>query len=90
MGAFLPSNEEQFPGELRVEVKAGAQVKPMDTAFQKARKQSEAARPIGDNRPCVIVAKVNPSGKDGIVAFRQSDLQAVAYSLAKHFGFLED
>ena len=60
----------------------------MDTAFQKARVQSEAARPIGDVRPFVSVTKVNPSGKDGIVAFRESELRAVVYPVAEHLGLL--
>lgn len=90
LAPWLPSDEENFAGSLRVEVKSGQQVRPMDTAFQKARSQSEAARAVGDVRPFLMVAKVSPEGKDGIVAFRISDLKAVTYALAEHLGLLVD
>lgn len=88
LAPWLPSDEELFSGALRVEVKSGAQVRPMDTAFQKARKQSEAARAHGDVRPFVMIAKAQPGSKDGIVAFRESDIRAVAYALAENLGLL--
>jgi len=88
LAPWLPSDEELFAGELRIEVKSGAIVKPMGTAFVKAWKQSDAARAIGDSRPIVIVAKPDPHSKDGIIAFRESDLRAVAYALASNLGLL--
>lgn len=88
LGPHLASDEELYPGELRVEVKSGAQVRPMATAFEKARKQSEAARAVGDVRPFLMVSKVQPEGKGGIVAFRVEDLTSVAYALANHLGLL--
>jgi hypothetical protein len=50
-----PGHEEFLPGALRVEVKAGAQIKPAVTAYLKCEVQSEAARPVGDHRPFVAV-----------------------------------
>lgn len=53
-------HEELWGGPLRIESKAGAQVKPIWTRYQAARAQSEVARPIGDNRPFVFTA--SPDG----------------------------
>jgi hypothetical protein len=44
-------NEETWRSALRIEVKEGRQVQAAVTAFRRVREQSEAARPIGDNRP---------------------------------------
>ena len=68
----MSRHEEHWGGKCRVEMKAGAQVGPIATRFDNARAQSEAARPIGDNRPFMMVAM--PDGqKDGIVLMRLSD-----------------
>jgi hypothetical protein len=48
-------NEETWQSNLRIEVKSGAQVRPVITAYLKQKAQSEAARPIGDNRPFVAI-----------------------------------
>lgn len=75
-------HEEHWGGEVRVEVKAGAQIRPAITAFERMRAQSEAARPIGDNRPFVGVAMPDDT-RDGVVMFRLSDLQNVIAGLAE-------
>ena len=49
-------NEETWQSSLRIEVKSGAQVRPAVTAYLRQKTQSEASRPIGDNRPFAAVA----------------------------------
>lgn len=81
-------HEEHWGGALRVEIKAGAQVKPIETRFSSAQAQSEAARPIGDNRPFVMVAMPDDT-TDGIVLMKLSDfaqLLALADDFADHYG----
>jgi hypothetical protein len=69
-------HEENLRGPFRIEVKAGAQVKAVATKFLAAEKQSEASRPIGDNRPFVFVAM--PDGmSDGFAVVRLSQLDRV-------------
>lgn len=64
-------HEELWGGDLRVEVKAGAQVKPVATKFFAAESQSEQHRPIGDTRPFALIAM--PDGmSDGLVVMRLS------------------
>lgn len=87
---FLPANEEQFGGAVRMESKSGAIVRPMFTAFWKAWLQSDQARALGDMRPIVVMAKERPNGNDGIVAFRISDLEAVVYALAQNMGMFDE
>lgn len=71
--SIAPGHEEFLPGALRVEVKAGAQVKPAVTAYLRCEAQSEAQRPVGDHRPFAAVAM--PDGAaDGIVMVRLSNL----------------
>lgn len=48
-------NEETWRSQLRIEVKSGAQVRPVITAYLKQKAQSEASRPIGDNRPFAAI-----------------------------------
>lgn len=75
-----PNHEENWSGHLRVEVKAGAQVRAANTAFRKMRTQSEASRPFGDVRPFIGVAM--PDGEsDGLVMCRLSDLPSVALAV---------
>lgn len=65
-------HEEVWGGALRVEVKAGAQIKPVATAFKKCEEQSEQARPMGDPRPFAMIAM--PDGwSDGLIVMRLSD-----------------
>lgn len=48
-------NEETWRSSLRIEVKEGRQVQAAVTAYRRTRDQSEASRPIGDNRPFMAV-----------------------------------
>jgi hypothetical protein len=59
-------HEEHWGGALRLEVKAGAQIKPIATRFYDAKGQSDAAKSMGDIRPFAMIAM--PDGNsDGIV-----------------------
>jgi len=83
-----PGHEEHFGGAIRVEVKSGKQIAPAWTRFENARIQSEAARPIGDNRP--FAALFMPDGtSDGLFACALSDLQEVVYALLENFERLQ-
>lgn len=78
-------HEENWRGEVRVEVKAGAQVGPIATRFLAAEAQSEAARAIGDNRPFAMGAM--PDGMtDGIMLCRATAALAVARALVEQAG----
>jgi hypothetical protein len=80
-----PGHEEFLPGAVRVEVKAGAQIKPAVTAFLKCEAQSEAARPIGDHRPFVAVAM--PDGmSDGVAMVRLSQLHEFVAAMVDNWG----
>jgi hypothetical protein len=58
-------------GAIRLEVKAGAQIKPVFTAYLRCEIQSEQHRPIGDPRPFALVAM--PDGtSDGLIVMRLS------------------
>ena len=74
-------NEETWKSPVRVECKAGAQVRPVETKFVLAEKQSEASRAVGDVRPFVFVAVPDGWGKDGIFACRLSQLGRVIEGL---------
>lgn len=77
-----PGHEEFMGGLVRVEVKAGAQIKPCVTAYLRMEAQSEAARPIGDNRPFVGVAM--PDGASyGVVMFRTDRIGETVAALAE-------
>ena len=59
-------HEEHWGGLFRVEVKAGAQVGPIETRFRAAKQQSDASKALGDIRPFAMIAM--PEGNsDGIV-----------------------
>lgn len=71
IGGVNSRHEELWGGDIRVEVKAGAQVKPLATRYFLAEQQSEAARPMGDVRPFALIAM--PDGmSDGLVVMRLS------------------
>ena len=59
-------HEEHWRGALRVEIKSGAQIKPIFTRFEDARLQSKAGKASGDIRPFAMVAMPDGSS-DGIV-----------------------
>lgn len=82
--SISPGHEEFLPGALRVEVKAGAQVKPAVTAYLRCEAQSEAQRPVGDHRPFAAVAM--PDGAaDGIVMVRLSNLHEFVAAVVENW-----
>lgn len=84
MGA---GHEENYQGALRVEVKAGAKAKPVDTQYRLARAQSEQSRPVGDPRPFAFLAM--PDGmKHGYLVVRTDDLEAVVAAIAENYGWM--
>lgn len=69
------ANEEAWTHlPVRVEVKAGAQVKPIETRFLAAEKQSIAAKATGDPRPFVYIAMPDQT-TDGLFVCRLSVLK---------------
>ena len=71
IGGVNSRHEEVWGGAVRVEVKAGAQINPIATRYMLAEQQSEQHRPIGDNRPFMLVAM--PDGMvDGLIVMRIS------------------
>ena len=78
-------HEELWGGQVRSEMKAGAQVKPAVTAFTRMEAQSEAQRPFGDNRPFVGVAMPDGSN-DGVFMCRLSALPEVIAAIAEQWG----
>jgi hypothetical protein len=84
-------HEESYIGGLRIEVKSGRQIGPLVTAFEKGEAQSEAQRPLGDNRPFVYAAVPEPNGKTVIYAFRtrdQDELRTVIAAFAEQLGLM--
>jgi hypothetical protein len=73
-------NEETWRLPVRVECKAGAQVKTMFTKYLAAEAQAEASRASGDARPFVMVA-MPPGTTDGLVVVRLSELARVIEAL---------
>lgn len=79
-----PGHEEFLPGALRVEVKAGAQIKPAVTAFLKCEAQSEQARPAGDHRP--FTAVFCPDGSSRMFAmFDLADLNEFVAAVVENW-----
>lgn len=79
--SFGANHEENWTGLVRVEVKAGAQVRPAITAFRKMRDQSEASRPYGDHRPFVGVAMGDGGHENEIVMIRLEDVMDFALAV---------
>lgn len=74
-------NEEAWTGlAVRVEVKSGAQVRPVWTRFIVAEEQSQRSRAIGDNRPFLMVAMADHT-TDGLAIVRLSQLAALLEAL---------
>lgn len=74
-------NEESWSGlPVRVECKAGAQVRPVWTRFIVAEEQSQRSRAIGDNRPFLMVAMADHT-TDGLAIVRLSQLAALLEAL---------
>lgn len=78
-------HEEHYGGPVRYENKAGAQVGPILTRYLAARAQSEAARPIGDNRPFVFSASPDGVSYDLFIV-RSDELEAVVFAMAEAWG----
>jgi hypothetical protein len=71
IGGANTRHEELWGGDIRVEVKAGAQVNPIVTRYIAAERQSEHHRPTADVRPFVFIAM--PDGmSDGLIVMRLS------------------
>lgn len=77
------ANEETWMAALRVEVKAGAQVRPIATRYVAARNQSDAARAIGDTRPFALYAR--PDGSAGLLVIRADELPRVVAALLEEW-----
>lgn len=89
IGSFYAGHEEMMDGETRIEIKTGAQIQPMVTAFDKHKAQSDAAKRIGDNRPFVLHVKPSPEGKRQLTTFESfsdEEYRNVVYALAVHAG----
>lgn len=79
-------HEELWGGPVRTESKAGGKAKPVATAYNLARAQSEAARPMGDTRP--FVASFCPDGsKHTLFVIRSDDLEAAVFAMAEAWGY---
>lgn len=87
-GTALGANhEENWRGAVRVEVKSQGFAKPVLTKYALMAAQSEASRPIGDNRP--FVAIVEPPGVTfGIVMFRTDKIEETVTALAQQIGLI--
>lgn len=83
-----PGHEETLGGTVRVEVKAGAQVGPIQTRYLAARVQSEASRAFGDHRPFVFLAMPDGSSS-GLLVVDLGDLVDVVEALATQLGIVE-
>ena len=73
-------NEESWKGEVRVEVKAGQQVKTIWSKYLKAKEQSDTNTSIGDTRPFLFVAM--PDGtSNGLVVMELDKLEEIVFAL---------
>lgn len=77
-------HEEHWGGGLRIEAKAGAQVKPIYTRYLAAKHQSEASRAIGDNRPFIMTAAAD--GAPILVVFELNEMAQVLAGVAENWG----
>lgn len=86
----MSRHEENWAGAVLTEMKAGTKggANKVWTAYQNARNQSDAARPVGATQP--FVAGFCPDGTKHVVyAIRDDDIEAVVVGLAQMWGFLE-
>lgn len=82
------SDEENWKGAARYEVKAGKQHESFSKPFYKAKEQSDANhKAIGSlSKPFVYINM--PDGRsDGIVAFQLSDVENACLALLENFGY---
>jgi hypothetical protein len=84
-GLSLGADEEElWRGHVRVEVKSGHRdTVPVDTRYRAMRKQSDASRAIGDNRPFAAVV-MPPGMSDGYAIVKLSELRDVAWAVVGH------
>lgn len=83
--AHAAVGEEALTGPVRVEVKSGAQAKPVWTRYALSEAQSESGKAIGDTRPFLAVFK--PEGtSDGLYVGRLSKVRDVAAALCPNCG----
>lgn len=85
LGGHLTRHEENWGGALRVEIKAGAQVKTIATKFNLAKAQSDAAKALGDIRPFAMVAMPDGSS-EGIVLMTLSEFSDIVSLLMEKGG----
>lgn len=79
-------HEEVWGGTVLTEEKAGRIAKPVQTAYENSRRQSDASRSIGDTRP--FVAGFCPDGtKHVYFTVRDDDLERVVFALAEMWGY---
>jgi hypothetical protein len=77
-------HEENWRGALRLEVKSGHRESfPVDTRYRAMRKQSDASKAYGDNRPFAAVV-MPPGMSDGYAIVRLSELRDVAWAVVEH------
>jgi hypothetical protein len=55
---------------------------PIDTRYRAMRKQSDASRAIGDNRPFAAIV-MPPGMSDGYAIVKLSELRAVAWAVTE-------
>lgn len=79
-------HEEHWSGPSRTESKEGGIARPVITAHQNAKNQSEAARPIGDNRP--FVGSFTYRGKT-VFTVGADDLETFVFACAEAWGYGE-
>lgn len=79
--AGLNGNEENWRGPVRVEVKSGAQAKPVWTRYALSEDQAESNKAVGDARPFLAVF-MPPGMTDGLFVGRISQLAAIVEAFA--------
>lgn len=92
VGAFFAGHEEHYTGETRIEIKCGAQVRPVFTAFDKHKKQSDAARRIGDSRPFILHARPAAESKRQLTVFESTtdeEYRNTLWAMAVQAGVIE-
>jgi len=84
-------NEENWPGALRFEVKAGKQVQTMWTKFLKMEEQSNSNLSDYGHGSKPFVGVIKPDGtSDGLVMFRIKDLENVIQGFLENFEQYEE
>lgn len=79
-------HEEAWGGPVRTESKSQGPARPVITAHNNAKAQSEHARPIGDNRPFIGSFTFGPRT---VFTIDADELERVVFALAESWGFGE-